>query len=112
MTTGIKKGTIITSSDLYRADILIEDEKIKTIGLGLAPPFKASITHPSKDWSRSVGLIRCCSGENSASMTGNISVHPAKVNSSGENLSGRPMVVEGRTIPGGFRLHKGGLNAD
>lgn len=36
MTTGIKNGTIITSSDLYRADILIEDEKIKAIGLGLA----------------------------------------------------------------------------
>lgn len=33
MRTLIKNGTVITASDTYRADLLIEDEKIKTIEL-------------------------------------------------------------------------------
>src|SRR5437764_11595219 len=36
MRTLIKGGTIITASDTYQADVLIEDEKIATIGHGLS----------------------------------------------------------------------------
>ena len=36
MRTLIKGGTIVTASDTYDADVLIEDEKIVTIGHGLA----------------------------------------------------------------------------
>jgi len=35
MGTLIKNGTIVTAADRYRADILIEGEKIAAIGLGL-----------------------------------------------------------------------------
>ena len=35
MNTLIKNGTLITASDTFQADILIEDEKITRIGLGL-----------------------------------------------------------------------------
>jgi len=36
MTIGIKNGTIVTSSDQYQADLLIDGEKIAAIGLGLS----------------------------------------------------------------------------
>ena len=35
MNTLIKNGTLITASDTFQADILIEDEKITRIGLSL-----------------------------------------------------------------------------
>jgi len=35
MNTLIKNGTLITASETYQADVLIEDEKISRIGLGL-----------------------------------------------------------------------------
>ena len=34
MRTLIKGGTIVTASDIYQADVLIEDEKILGIGSG------------------------------------------------------------------------------
>lgn len=37
MDTLIKSGTIVTASDIYSADILVEGEKIKLIGTDLAP---------------------------------------------------------------------------
>src|ERR671928_1493518 len=36
MRTLIKGGTIVTAGDTYQADVLIEDEKIATIGHGLS----------------------------------------------------------------------------
>jgi hypothetical protein len=38
MKTLIKNGTLITASDTYNADILIEDEKITQIGQALHVP--------------------------------------------------------------------------
>jgi dihydropyrimidinase len=35
MKTLIKNGTLITASDTFKSDILIEDEKISRIGLNL-----------------------------------------------------------------------------
>jgi dihydropyrimidinase len=38
MTTIIKNGTLVSASEIFRADILMEDEKIAQIGPNLAVP--------------------------------------------------------------------------
>ncbi len=38
MSIVIRGGTVVTASDIYQADVLIEGEKITTIGHGLSKP--------------------------------------------------------------------------
>ena len=46
MRTLIKHGTIVTATDLYTGDILVEDEKISVIGTSLDMHADTVITSP------------------------------------------------------------------
>ena len=48
MKTLIKGGTVVTATDTYPGDILIEDEKISTIGTSLAIPADVTIDAKGK----------------------------------------------------------------
>src|SRR5215208_3944044 len=47
-TTLVRNGTIVTASDRYEADVLIEDGRIKTIGKGLPGPADKTIDAKGK----------------------------------------------------------------
>jgi len=47
MTLLIRAGTLVTASDTYAADILVEGEQIIQIGMNLQPPPDAQIVDAS-----------------------------------------------------------------